>query len=132
MEEYPRTVLEFEDRFATEEACLRYLAGLRWPEGFVCPRCENQGGWPASRGRWICQKCRYQGSVTAGTIFQDTHKPLRMWFRAAWHVTSQKTGASAVSAGAGKLRHRVDLVAQVATGDGASWSRSLAGPSGSR
>lgn len=97
MEDYPKTVLEFEDRFGTEEACLRYLAGLRWPGGFLCPRCQNQGGWPASRGRLICQKCRYQGSVTAGTIFQDTHKPLRMWFRAAWHVTSQKTGASAVS-----------------------------------
>ena len=97
MEDYPRTVLEFEDRFGTEEACLRYLARLRWPGGFVCPRCQNQGGWPASRSRWICQHCRYQASVTAGTIFQDTHKPLRMWFRAAWHVTSQKTGASAVS-----------------------------------
>ena len=45
----------------------------------------------------ICRACRYQGSVTAGTIFQDTRKPLRMWFRAAWHVTSQKNGVSAVS-----------------------------------
>lgn len=97
MEDYPRTVLELEERFATDEACLRYLTQLRWPEGFVCPRCQERGGWPASRGRWICQHCRYQASATAGTIFQDTHKPLRMWFRAAWHVTSQKTGASAVS-----------------------------------
>jgi transposase-like protein len=97
MEDYPRTVLELEERFASEEACLAYLAALRWPEGFVCPRCQQSGGWPASRGRWICHHCRYQASVTAGTIFQDTHKPLRMWFRAVWHVTSQKTGASAVS-----------------------------------
>ena len=97
MEDYPRTVLEFEDRFGSEESCSKYLAALRWPEGFVCPRCQQQGGWPASRGRWICQRCRHQASVTAGTIFQDTHKPLRLWFRAAWHVTSQKTGASAVS-----------------------------------
>jgi transposase-like protein len=97
MEDYPRTVLEFEDRFASEVACLKYLVALRWPEGFVCPRCQQGGGWPASRGRWICQHCRHQASVTAGTIFQDTHKPLRLWFRAVWHVTSQKTGASAVS-----------------------------------
>lgn len=97
MENYPRTVLELEDRFVSEEACLSYLASLRWPEGFVCPRCHTSGGWPASRGRWICRHCRYQASVTAGTIFQDTRKPLRMWFRAVWHVTSQKTGASAVS-----------------------------------
>ena len=97
MEDYPRNVLEFEDRFHTEEACWEYLASLRWPQGFACPRCAAPGGWPASRGRWICQRCRHQASVTAGTIFQDTHKPLRMWFRAVWHVTSQKTGASAVS-----------------------------------
>jgi len=97
VEAYPRTVLDLEDRFATDQACLEYLAYLRWPGGFVCPRCQERGGWLASRGRWICQHCRYQASATAGTIFQDTHKPLRMWFRAVWHVTSQKTGASAVS-----------------------------------
>lgn len=97
MADYPRTGLELEDRFRTEADCLGYLARLRWPEGFVCPRCQAGGGWLASRGRWICQACRYQASVLAGTVFQDTHKPLRMWFRAAWHIISQKSGASAVS-----------------------------------
>jgi len=97
MENYPHTVLELEDRFPTEEACRNYLMQLRWPEGFVCPRCRNCGGWPATRGRIICCECRYQASVTTGTIFQDTRKPLRMWFRAIWHVTSQKNGASAMS-----------------------------------
>ena len=97
MGDYPRTVLELEDRFSTEAECLDYLAKLRWPSGFVCPRCQATGGWQASRARWICQACRHQASVLAGTVFQDTHKPLRMWFRAVWHVTSQKSGASAVS-----------------------------------
>jgi transposase-like protein len=98
MEEfYPRTILELEDRFATEDVCRDYLARLRWPKGFVCPRCEHQGGWLATRGRVICQGCRHQASVTAGTIFQDTHKPLRLWFRAIWQVTSQKNGASALN-----------------------------------
>jgi transposase-like protein/ribosomal protein L40E len=97
MEDYPRTVMELEERFATEKACWDYLFKLRWPEGFVCPRCGASGNWSATRGRLICRACRYQGSVTAGTIFQDTRKPLRMWFRAVWHVTSQKNGASAVS-----------------------------------
>ncbi len=97
MEDYPRTVLELEERFNTEEVCRAYLQQLRWPEGFLCPRCQNRGGWPATRGRIVCDRCRYQASATAGTIFQDTHKPLRMWFRAIWHVTSQKNGASAVS-----------------------------------
>jgi transposase-like protein len=97
MEDYPRTLLELEDRFSTEEACQGYLRQLRWPEGFICPRCQGQSGWPASRGRVICKCCRHQASVTAGTIFQGTRKPLRLWFRAIWHVTSQKNGTSAVS-----------------------------------
>jgi len=96
-EDYPRTLIELEERFATEESCREYLARLRWPEGFVCNRCGATGVWKTTRGRLVCRVCRYQASVTAGTIFQDTHKPLRLWFRAIWHVTSQKNGASAAS-----------------------------------
>ena len=95
-ENYPRTLLEFEERFNTEEACREYLFDLRWPGGFTCPRCGAQRGWRGTRGRMICGACRYQASVTAGTIFADTRKPLRMWFRAMWHVTNQKTGGSAI------------------------------------
>lgn len=96
-EDYPRTILELEQRFATDEACRAYLFELRWPEGFVCPRCAGHSVWEASRGRLVCQSCRHQTSVTAGTIFQDTRKPLTLWFRAIWQVTSQKNGASAAS-----------------------------------
>ena len=95
-EDYPRNILELEERFATEEACREYLARLRWPDGFVCPRCGANTGWPASRGRVICGGCRYQASVTAGTIFQDTRKPLRLWFRMVWYVVGQKNGATAI------------------------------------
>src|SRR5665648_654650 len=95
-EDYPRTVLDLEERFSTEDACRDYLLRLRWPDGFVCPRCGVKGGWAATRGRILCGACRYQTSVTAGTIFQDTRKPLRLWFRAIWHVTSQKNGVSAL------------------------------------
>jgi transposase-like protein len=97
MEEYPRNVMELEKQFSTEEACKAYLFRLRWPNGFVCPRCQAKGNWTATRERLVCCKCQHQTTVTAGTIFQDTHKPLVMWFRAAWHVTSQKNGASAMS-----------------------------------
>jgi transposase-like protein len=96
-EDYPRTILELERRFSTEEACRGYLQQLRWPKGFVCPRCQGGEAWAGSRGRLICRTCRHQASVTAGTIFQDTHTSLVLWFRAAWCVTSQKNGASAAS-----------------------------------
>jgi len=96
IDDYPRTLFELEERFATEEQCRAYLTRLRWPEGFSCPRCEGQKAWPAQRGRLICTSCRHQTTVTAGTIFQDRHLPLRSWLRAIWQVTSQKNGASAL------------------------------------
>ena len=74
MEDYPRTILEFEERFATEEACCQYLAQLRWPCGFCCPRCGYTRAWSTKRGLYRCCQCDFQVSVTAGTIFQDTRK----------------------------------------------------------
>src|SRR3990172_9592719 len=95
MEDYPRTLLEFERRFATEAACRAYLAALRWPEGITCSRCPGRRGLETGRGLWMCSACGHQVSVTAGTIFQDTRLPLTLWFRALWSVTNQKTGSSA-------------------------------------
>jgi transposase-like protein len=95
-EDYPRTLQEFEERFSTEESCRDYLFHLRWPGDFTCPRCGAQRGWHGTRGRMICGACRYHASVTAGTVFADTRKPLRLWFRAMWYVTSQKAGGSAI------------------------------------
>ena len=96
MEEYPRTLAELETRFGTEQACRDYLLKLRWPEGFVCPRCRGRSAWTTNRNLLVCAGCQYQASLTARTIFQDTRKPLTMWFRAIWWVTAQKNGASAL------------------------------------
>ena len=95
MENYPRNLAEFEARFSSEGACREYLVRLRWPEGFRCPRCGEGKTWPVRGVLLQCAACGYQSSVTAGTIFQDTRKPLTLWFRAMWAVTSQKNGASA-------------------------------------
>jgi len=96
VEDFPRTVLEFEDRFRTEEACRAYLVQLRWPNGFGCPHCGHGQAWPTGRGLLKCCGCRAHVSVTAGTIFQDSHLPLRVWFRAIWWITNQKSGVSAL------------------------------------
>jgi hypothetical protein len=96
MEDYPKTLLEFEECFASEEACGQYLYGLRWPDGFRCPRCAGVRCWPTNRGLYHCQQCGLQTSILAGTVFQDTKRPLRLWFHAMWHVTSQKYGANAL------------------------------------
>ena len=96
MEDYPRTLQELEQRFSTSDACRKYLYLLRWPDGFVCPRCGGRDTWPMKGGLWLCGQCRHQASVTAGTIFQDSHMPLTTWFRAMWYVTTQKNGVSAL------------------------------------
>ena len=96
VEDYPRTLAELESRFSSEQACREYLFRLRWPGGFRCSRCDDAKAWPLRSGLWQCARCRYQISVTAGTIFQDTRTPLTVWFRAMWWVTSQKNGVSAL------------------------------------
>ena len=96
MEEYPKTLLEFEEQFSNEDACLEYLFRLRWPEGFICSQCGHDKAWNTKRKLLHCANCGFQTSVTAGTIFQDTGKPLKLWFRAIWHLTNQKYGANAL------------------------------------
>ena len=95
-EDYPKTQAEFDLWFDREQACREYLARIRWPDGFICPRCEGGSAWSAKRNRLVCAGCGYQASLTAGTIFQGTRKPLSMWFRAVWWVSVQKNGASAL------------------------------------
>jgi transposase-like protein len=94
-EDYPRTLLELERRFSDETACRAYLFALRWPEGFRCPVCGGHG-LGIRRDLWRCVDCARETSVMAGTIFQDSKLPLTVWFRAMWHVTSQKNGISAL------------------------------------
>lgn len=96
MEEYPKTMIELEKHFSNEKLCREYLYQIRWPEGFKCPRCSHQKCWPKKDGLYRCAGCKYQLSVTAGTIFQDSRIPLSLWFRAIWQVVSQKHGISAL------------------------------------
>lgn len=95
-EDYPKTLLELEERFATDQDCLKYLAKIRWPGGFNCPNCGYGDAWCNSRGLFECQGCGRQTSVTAGTILHQTRKPLKLWFRAMWHIANQKYGANAL------------------------------------
>ena len=94
--DYPGSYAELLAWFGDEEACVDYLEWLRWPDGFRCRRCVSRSGWRLSTGRWECSVCGQQSSVTAGTMFDRTRTPLRMWFAAAWMMTSQKHGVSAL------------------------------------
>ncbi len=92
---YPKNFEEFLDWFSTEEDCAAYLEWIRWPSGFVCPKCAGTTAWHTNRGLWHCQICQRQSSVTVGTVFEDTRKPLRLWFHVMWLMMAQKTGLSA-------------------------------------
>ena len=95
--DYPRTFDEMDRRFRDAAACREYMQGVRWPDGFTCAKCGvADDPWMMSRGRLRCRACGWETSLTAGTIFQDTRKPLRAWFLAMWFVTSQKNGVSAL------------------------------------
>lgn len=87
---------EFMKRFATEAACQEYLAELRWPEGFVCPKCGCRHCCRLSNGRYQCANCRRQTSVTAGTALHHSHVPLTKWFLAIYFASQDKRGISAV------------------------------------
>jgi transposase-like protein len=95
------TISQFEAAFPHEEACKAYLVARRWPNGVNCPRCgstevtELKGAW-----RWQCYQCApetsYRFSHIAGTIFENTNKPLRDWFRVTHMMLTSKKGMSAL------------------------------------
>ncbi|MBS3970542.1 MAG: transposase, partial [Clostridia bacterium] len=72
-----------------------YLYELRFSDGFVCPKCNHDKHWKIGELLFECAKCGHQTSVIAGTIFQDTRKPLMDWFIGIWWLSTMKTGASA-------------------------------------
>jgi len=95
------TIPEFEAMFPHEDACKAYLVARRWPQGVRCPRCGNPAVYdlPSRKWHWQCEKCApdgYRFSVIAGTIFENTNKPLRDWYRVVHTMLTSKKGVSAL------------------------------------
>src|SRR3954447_19192981 len=81
--------------YGSEDKCRAYLEALRWPDGVRCPRCDGPTiSRIEKRGQFDCDSCRYQFSVTAGTIFHDSHLPLWKWFLAVYVIGESKKGIS--------------------------------------
>src|SRR5712691_146348 len=94
---FPTSLQLFQAQFATEEGCAEYLAACRWPDGFACPRCGHARAYAlAGCRRWQCASCRYQVSLTAGTVLHNSKTPLTTWFWAAYLMTTDKRGLSAL------------------------------------
>lgn len=91
------SLLEWQRRFETEEACAAALVQVRWPNGFICPVCAgNTYSYITSRHTYQCGHCHHQTSITAGTIFHSTNLPLVKWFWAIYLCASDKGGISAL------------------------------------
>ena len=91
------SLVQFMDDYGTEEKCTQAVFRWRWPNGFVCPRCEHTGHWRhQSRALYQCRRCRHQVSLTAGTILASTKLALRIWFLAMYLMTQTKNGISAL------------------------------------
>ncbi|PCC48813.1 MULTISPECIES: IS1595 family transposase [Brevibacterium] len=95
--DYPRSLTEFQAWFATDADCLDYLEWMRWPEGFVCPRCANSGAWRVADGGFKCASCKAQTAVTTGTLFNRRRTPLTVWLEVCWQFATVKAGISALA-----------------------------------
>jgi transposase-like protein len=86
---------KFQKKFSTEKSCYKFLYKQRWPNGFICPRCyHTKYSYITKRKLYQCKNCKYQVSVTAGTIFHKSRKPLKKWFWMIFILTRSKTGQS--------------------------------------
>jgi transposase-like protein len=90
-------LLEPADEVTFEQECREYLTQLRWPGGVECPRCSEHTRllWLTARSKWHCYGCRYQFSLTAGTVFHSSHLPVWKWFVAVELMLSSPDGFSA-------------------------------------
>lgn len=97
--EQPRSMLDFQRMFPSEAACADYMERVRWPDGFVCPSCRAKGEpyrFAAHPAILECRSCKKETSLTAGTVMHKTKQPLQLWFNAAYLVTTQTPGMSAL------------------------------------
>jgi hypothetical protein len=93
---FPRTALEFEERFASEEACRTYWIEARWNGQITCQRCGGGKLWPLRSGKLFeCAQCGHQTSLTAGSLLAGTRKPFKAWFRAIFEISVHRHGISA-------------------------------------
>lgn len=91
------TLPDVNELYGTDERCREALKRLRWPNGVECPRChDTRISTLKDYGRFECAACEYQFTVTSGTIFHDSHLPLRMWFLAVLLLCEAKKGMSAM------------------------------------
>ena len=118
----PTTLVEAIEYFADLDVATEFVAGLRWPDGPVCPDCGmKEHSYLTTRRLWKCKNCKRQFSVKLGTIFEDSPIPLNKWFAAIWEAANDKNRISSHELGrkigvtqksAWFMTHRIRLAMQ--------------------
>ncbi|HLX35300.1 MAG TPA: IS1595 family transposase [Candidatus Limnocylindrales bacterium] len=126
----PQTLREAVIYFSDPDACVSFVAGLRWPEGPVCPRCGGkEHSYVTTRRLWRCKSCKREFTVKLGTIFEDSPLPLEKWLPAVWLIANSKNGISSYELGralgvsqksAWFMLHRIRLAMQAGSFERAS------------
>ena len=132
-ERLPRTLIEAIRYFSDPDVCVDFVAKLRWPDGPVCPRCEErEHSFLKTRRLWKCKSCKKQFSVKVGSIFEDSPIGLDKWLAAIWLIANSKNGISSHELGralgitqksAWFVLHRIRLAMQVGSFD--NWGGEL-------
>ncbi len=93
---YPKTLLDATRYFADLSVATKFFAGLRWPNGVICPRCESpeKHSYISTRRIFMCKSCRKQFSPKVGTIFEDSPLGMDKWAVALWMLANCKNGTS--------------------------------------
>lgn len=108
--DFPKSVLEFQQWFPNEEACVKYLYESRWPDGFICPVCsDTEAYYIKTRRVFQCKAKMHQTYLTADTIMEGTRIPLLAWFWAAYLVTTVTPSISAA-----QLERQLDITYETA------------------
>src|SRR2546423_12982794 len=98
MTDFPRSLIEFQQRFGDEAACAEYLIATRWPAGFVCPGCGGGKAWRLETQAWTYERarCGRQTPVTARTLMHHSQLPLTPWFSAPYLIATHSNCISAL------------------------------------
>ena len=113
---------EFQNQFGTEEQCVNVIKNIKWPEGYECSRCSGKLYYQVKNDGltvYQCKECGKQATLLAGTIFEQTKLPLKVWFLAMYFITQSKNGISTLElkrflgvgySAAWRIRHKLQQV----------------------
>jgi len=109
--QHGESLFSFIKRFGSDQLCNQALFGIRWPDGFRCPECgADEYCFLSERRLYQCNRCHHQTSVIAGTLFEATKLPLKIWFLGMYLITQSKDGISSLN-----------LARQLGTSQNSAW-----------